>query len=787
MKRHVLLYSLLLMCSILCAQQTLLLSEKRIVDGIQETIPTRDIEDTEDGIKVTYELKGVSLQKDPLFKGAYFVRIDGFGTNSIPSEPETLFRWDSFVIPSGADVKVIVTDSAYIDVPLELAPARPPLVASDTSSGYGKIKAIGSYDGFFPRSIVSDIKHLNYNGIPLLDVCFNPVQYDANHKKLRIYTKITYELKYGILSKKEVDANTITYDSFIQNTTLNGAFVKHPGRKNYRINSHSGYNYNSNFVIISVPKYSEAVNRFAEWKKIMGYQVTVLMDNSWTVAKVKQQIPSIIAQDKYIVIIGDHQDVPAEYVDVSNDYVDCHFYSDYHYAIEGFGDTEIPTSYLGRISVSTVSEANSVINKIIKYEKNPVADASFYNTMLTCAYYQDGEDKDTANNTIPADGYEDRRFVLTTERIRDYLLNKEKTVNRIYLKTIGCTPTYWNNTKFADGSLMPASLTNGSFTWGGSQSDVVNQINNGTFCVMYNGHGISAGWSNGGQMFCFLTNTSLSNGTKLPIVLSFSCNTGQFADVGVCFAERFLRANNGGCVGMVAATTKSYSGYNDALAEGFFDTLWPSPGLIPTFPNKTTSNYPYNYSPETRVGKVLVQAMRKAHQTWHREFYDYMFYEYFGDPSMWLFTEQPTSFENVTITRTSDLVRVNMPYVQGSLLSFYDKSTGEVVSYFDYNDPINGAYVTGNADSIIVCISGPNKIPLIDDPTQNYYIQNETVTGPRTIQSEIIKVGHHVTDMKSQGDVSISGGGTVTLIGNEVILDAGTTIGIGTEVEIRNP
>ena len=61
------------------------------------------------------------------------------------------------------------------------------------------------------------------------------------------------------------------------------------------------------------------------------------------------------------------------------------------------------------------------------------------------------------------------------------------------------------------------------------------------------------------------------------------------------------------------------------------------------------------------------------------------------------------------------------------------------------------------------------------------------MTGPRTIQSETIKVGHHVTDMKSQGDVSISGGGKVTLIGNEVILDAGTTIGIGTEVEIRNP
>ena len=87
----------------------------------------------------------------------------------------------------------------------------------------------------------------------------------------------------------------------------------------------------------------------------------------------------------------------------------------------------------------------------------------------------------------------------------------------------------------------------------------------------------------------------------------------------------------------------------------------------------------------------------------------------------------------------------------------------------------------------MVCVSGPNKIPLIDDPTQEYYIQNETVIGPRSIQSDTIKVGHHVTNLKPEGDVSISGSGKVTLRGNEIILDAGTTIEIGTEVEIRNP
>ena len=90
-------------------------------------------------------------------------------------------------------------------------------------------------------------------------------------------------------------------------------------------------------------------------------------------------------------------------------------------------------------------------------------------------------------------------------------------------------------------------------------------------------------------------------------------------------------------------------------------------------------------------------------------------------------------------------------------------------------------------DNIVVCVSGSNKIPLIDDPTQTYYLQNETVSGPRTIQSNAIKAGNNVTNLKPQGEAAFDGGGKVTLIGNEVILDAGTTVEVGTELEIRNP
>ena len=46
-------------------------------------------------------------------------------------------------------------------------------------------------------------------------------------------------------------------------------------------------------------------------------------------------------------------------------------------------------------------------------------------------------------------------------------------------------------------------------------------------------------------------------------------------------------------------------------------------------------------------------------------------------------------------------------------------------------------------------------------------------------------MGHHVTNLKPQGNV-VFDGGTINLIGNDVTLDAGTTVNIGTEFVIRN-
>lgn len=65
------------------------------------------------------------------------------------------------------------------------------------------------------------------------------------------------------------------------------------------------------------------------------------------------------------------------------------------------------------------------------------------------------------------------------------------------------------------------------------------------------------------------------------------------------------------------------------------------------------------------------------------------------------------------------------------------------------------------------------------------YIQNDTITGTRTISADKIYVGRDVTDRKEQGKV-ILGQGNITLNAKSVIIKNSTTVPLGTKLRIEN-
>lgn len=447
------------------AQQTIILESGEIIEGNHATMPFRDIEETPDGITVSYELNNVVKLDDPIISSASLLNIEGFGINCKSGEPHTLLRWDSFAIPDGTLFNVCVIDSSFIDIPMELSPSRP-LLFDDNIRKDVDILPINDYKGFFPKNIISSTRVSDYCGTVIFDVCFNPIKYDYENKIVRFYTHVTYKVNY--LGKNSTKSNSRKvcqkdlYDYFLNNITLNSDIGNHGNlEKGIQI---SGHPYTPNYYIVTTTKFEESISEFIEWKKTLGFNVKLLSEDNWTVNQLKDTIQRYINADSYLLIIGDHDDVPSEYFTFhyNNETDSVNYYSDYNYMYKS-GNNTIPYTYYGRLPVSSKEEADMVLNKIINYERYPVMDSSFYNTGLHCAMFSDDS---------PRDGYEDRRFILTSERIRNYMLGKRKIVNRVYTKSQFSNPTYWNNTDYAFGEVIPDSLKIGNFNWNGNSENI---------------------------------------------------------------------------------------------------------------------------------------------------------------------------------------------------------------------------------------------------------------------------------------------------------------------------
>lgn len=759
--------------------------------------PERRVSVSPDGVTVTYEFKHAVVLSDPDVADYYLWRISGFGHSVVPGEPDVPVRWDSFALPEGcASFTVSVLESACVDVPLRLSPARAPQPEGKESPAV--VPDIAPYEGWFPREVVETGEVRVYRGRSVAEVGVYPVRYDWKNGVVRACSKIVYRVTFGEGGLRSAPEGRIAPDdSFLDNTTLNGN-VGAAGYEMFRSAGDTG-SAGKDYLILSTPEFEEAVRRLADWKRTLGFGVHTRLRGDWTPERIKSAVKEVYRSAPslyYLLIVGDHDDVPAE--DMARTIVnnkgyafDYRYVTDYYYGcVDGEGDV-LADLYRGRLPVSTAMEAVTVVDKIIRYERNPVRDAAFYDMGLHCAYFEDCFPDGTDG---PGDGIEDKRFTLTSEEVRNYMLSKGKTVNRVYFaydynysETDNYPPpTFWNKGEFAWGDSIPVELQRPYFAWDGDSADIVRYIDEGAFYVLYRGHGTDSTWVQ--PHFTGDNILSLANGDRLPVVFSINCETGSFQEDD-CFAEVFLRKKGGGAVAVYAATEKSWPGYNDAMVIGMFDAIWPDPGVdskLYNFLGMTTS--PSRLRETTRLGEILDQGLRRMEETWGQSWkgnsistqFTREIFHCFGDPGMRIYTDTPTEFKKLSITCDVYKVRVDLGSEAGDI-AFYDKLTEEIRFYTG-----RSAEYSGDPRHVRVCVSGHNKIPFIGYPVcpDTYYIQNEIVKGSKHYKSDVIRAGSQVTDDKPSGEV-VFDGGEIKVSGHRLILDRGTTIKPGTKFEVQ--
>jgi len=173
-----------------------------------------------------------------------------------------------------------------------------------------------------------------------------------------------------------------------------------------------------------------------------------------------------------------------------------------------FANTGMPTIATGRLPVSTVDEATSVIAKISGYERQSTPAAWMANALMV------------------ADKNDTESFTQDTQTVQAQL------------------PASMQETNISLDDLGSAT----------ARSQIMAAINSGQLVVNYLGHGSEEQWS-GSDIFDTNSVGSLSNGSQLPVFLIMDCLNGLFQDVyAQPLGVTLMLTPNAGAIAVVASS-----------------------------------------------------------------------------------------------------------------------------------------------------------------------------------------------------------------------------------------
>lgn len=452
---------------------------------------------TQNHIDFASMYKITSLKKGepclPLFNESIIIPNQGFSSFEIISSEFELIE-NVFVAPSKGNLK------RNID---------PSLIAYEFGTIY-------SEDNFYPLNIINLTRPYNLRSIRGQVISVSPYQYNPVTKTLKIYKNLKVKINFDTTLEGENELQTetskadlISYQNlFGNNTTIS----------KYNIVEEEG-----DLLIIMPEEYLDSVKPLIDWKHKKGIKTHVKFTSEFgtTPELIKQNIQTFYSQNpslKYLLLVGDHQQIPAHSYGTSWD--NEALISDSYYG-QLQGSDYYPEVFVGRFS-GTVSQVATMVRRTLEYEKNPMVGdwmtkAIGLGSSEGAGYGDDGQ----------AD-WQHLRAIRTT------------------LMTYGYSQVH----EFYDGSR------GGEDAAGNPNSGIIlPAVNNGVGLFNYTGHGDLNSCVTGN-----FNSTNINNATNngaYPFVISVACNNGTFTS-GNCISETWLKAtNNNSPSGAIAACGSS--------------------------------------------------------------------------------------------------------------------------------------------------------------------------------------------------------------------------------------
>ncbi|MCF7912283.1 MAG: T9SS type A sorting domain-containing protein [Candidatus Cloacimonetes bacterium] len=426
-------------------------------------------------------------------------------------------------------------------------------------------KLVLNYESESAGEIVRIGEPVIMRDVRLVAVTFCPFQYNAEQGELNIYNDINVEISVsgsgGINSKTVIRKSSRAFENLYQSVILNKS---DQGWSGYAGNAETGGRrdeYQKPSLLIIYPDYpgmSANLEYLKDWKEQKGFEVNML--NTGDIGNTN------IAIKAYLQNAYDNWDNPPEYVilvgDVNGDIVLPTWIElvdngegDNPYSLLE-GDDLIADVMIGRFSVHTILELQTMISKVIHYEKQPyLGNLDWYEKAIMFVF--GGASK-----------------IACCEAVESHILH--------------------HNSNFEFTELYNGQLE-GPFN---------TALNQGSSYVCMRDELTMSGWNNENI-------ANLTNGWMLPFATMVTCHSGSMSLESV--AEEFVKAGSssnpkGGIAALGTSTATTSTCFNNAMTGGafygiFVDNIYTPGGALLRGKLNMYEQYPQN--PDNHVDRWL--------------------------------------------------------------------------------------------------------------------------------------------------------------------------------------
>jgi PKD repeat protein len=438
-------------------------------------------------------------------------------------------------IQLGADNNVSLTfvGEEFTDYQLEfpLVPSRGVIYRDqDPSTIPYEIAAESITDAFFPSTIANVTDAYIIKDVRGTTVYVYPFQYNAATQTLRVYTSLTVQLT----NDNTTPVNPLYSTSGKVYREMEGIYKS--VFMNYEPTSTDDLTVGEagDILVITTARDEDAIQPYIDWKMEKGYEV--FKEVVATGTNVKTLIQTKYNENNdilYVQLVGDWADIKCDLGGGASAPMD---------PMLGcvVGSDNYPDIAIGRFSASSPTNVTVQVDKTINYEKNPSGD--WYTKAIG-----------VASNQGPGDDNE-----------LDY-----QQIDVIF-----------------DNKLEPFTYTEMGTAYdpSGTATQVKNYLEAGASIINYCGHGSMTSWGSTG--FSNSNIATLTNGDMLPFIFSVACVNGAYHS-GECFAEAWLKKENGGAIMTLMATInqpwdppmRGQDYFNDILTGGYDYTSNPGNGI----------------------------------------------------------------------------------------------------------------------------------------------------------------------------------------------------------------